>query len=483
MSENLNVVYHHPAYDEFEPEWSMIADCIDGERRIKAEGEVYLPRPEEKPKYDVKSNDRYEAYKARAAFMNATGRTMGGMIGVAFAKPPTVTMKGGMEKFEEDIDGRGQSIQQQIRDALNRNLASGRAGIFSDFTGTGEQSEREKGRPILRLFTAKNIINWRNRDGKDTLIVCEYEEPVDDDAFELRMMKYYLELRLVDGKAKARTWKPIAEGSSDYSMPEFIDLKDANGNHFDEIPWSWIGATNNDHTPDAPPMADIAYMNIKHYQSEADLAELSHLVGQPMFGITGLTQDWVDDNDMSGGIALGARKAVVLPVGGDIKFAQAEERTICLTLAERREKQMAALGAKLIERGVGARTATQAGNEAQTDNSILSLAASNVEDAYNRALKFACRYLSESAEASVELNKRYEIAQLDSAAIQALISAVQGGYLRKADFLRFMQSQSIIDSRDDVEEIEQELEDQEPDLMEREDSGVTDENRKPKPTN
>ncbi|MEX5734666.1 DUF4055 domain-containing protein [Providencia hangzhouensis] len=50
---------------------------------------------------------------------------------------------------------------------------------------------------------------------------------------------------------------------------------------------------------------------------------------------------------------------------------------------------MAMLGAKLVERGTLARTATQAQDEAQTDNSVLSLCAGNVEQAFNRALGFA----------------------------------------------------------------------------------------------
>lgn len=85
---------------------------------------------------------------------------------------------------------------------------------------------------------------------------------------------------------------------------------------------------------------------------------------------------------------------------------QAEDRNLPFTVAERREKQMAMLGAKLVERITSVRTATQASDEAQTDNSILSLCVGNVEQAINRALEFAVMFAG-SSEASIELNKRY----------------------------------------------------------------------------
>ncbi|WP_242535235.1 hypothetical protein [Proteus mirabilis] len=74
-----------------------------------------------------------------------------------------------------------------IRDALSQNLQRGRAGLLSDFSGSGIQSEANKGRSYIRLFTAKEIINWRVTNGKTSLVVLKYQEPVDTDDFELQM--------------------------------------------------------------------------------------------------------------------------------------------------------------------------------------------------------------------------------------------------------------------------------------------------------
>ncbi|WP_277395777.1 DUF4055 domain-containing protein [Proteus mirabilis] len=160
---------------------------------------------------------------------------------------------------------------------------------------------------------------------------------------------------------------------------------------------------------------------------------------------------------MSDGFTVGSRKGVLLPQGGDMKFAQPEDRNIQITLAERREKQMAMLGAKLVERGTSARTATQAQDEAQTDNSVLSLCSGNVEQAVNRALNF-CIQFEGGGEATIELNKVYDIAKLDSQAITALLAALQSGTMRLIDFVKYLQSINIIPQDEKPEDVIEEIE-------------------------
>lgn len=452
---DMNIDYRHPAWAEFMPEWQMIGDCVDGERKVKKAGMRYLPHPNDNPQEDDPTGSRYESYKKRAAFVNATGRTLSGLIGIAFNKQPVIELSGGIEDIATNADGEGQPLAQLIRDALSQTLQRGRAGVFTDFTGSGIQSQAEKGRPVLRLFTAKQIINWRVTNGKTSLVVLFYEEPKDDpDGFDLVMVRYWIELRLVNGVAHWRKWEESAELINGTALTAFTDASNA---PLKELPWSWIGSANNDHTPDSPPLADIAYLNIKHYQCEADLAEATHVAGQPMVALTGLTDEWADKH-LANGFVIGSRKGVLLPAGGDLKFAQPEADNLILSVAERRENQMALLGAKLVERNTSARTATQASDEAQTDNSVLSLCAGNVEQAIHRALNFAVQFAG-GGEYTVTLNKQYDIAQLDSAAITSLMSAVQSGAMRMVDFIRYQQRIGLAPQDEKAEDIEQELKD------------------------
>lgn len=447
-----DIDYHHPAHKEFAREWRMVSDCVAGERAVKKTSirMVYLPHPASDYEQSDPELKRYKGYIARAPFLNATGRTLQGLLGIAFAKPVKVELSGKLAQLENDVDGQGQPITQLMRDGVSQNLQKGRAGILTDYTGTGEQAIARTGRVLLKLYKAGQIINWRVTDGRTSLVILKEQEAIDlPNEFRLELRTKWTELRLIDGVPYARIWRASANGGIDVS--DLVPIRGQNGAPLSELPWAWIGANNNDHTPDVPPLADIASMNIKHYQAEADIAEIAHLTGNPTLAAAGLDEQWADKY-LAEGIRIGSTQGVLLPAGGSLGIVQAEDRNLPLTVAERREKQMAMLGAKLLERGTSARTATQAADEAQTDNSILSLCASNVEAAINRALTFAAEFATGAG--NVVINKRYEIAQLDSQAITALLAAVQSGKMLLVDFIRYMQTVGLIDPAADPEEVE-----------------------------
>lgn len=453
MAADTNIDFHHPAYNEFSDEWRLVGDCVDGERAIKRKGSrrmVYLPHPSSDWEKTDPQLSRYEGYISRAPFVNATGRTLQGLLGIAFAKPVKVELSGELGYLARDVDGQGLSLTQLMRDALSQNLQKGRAGILTDYTGTGDQAVANTGRALLRLYKAGQIINWRVTGGKTSLVVLAEVEAVDlPDEFRLVLRRKWTELRLINGLAYFRIWR---EGQDNgITTTELTPFRDRSGAQLEELPWAWIGANNNDHTPDAPPLSDIAWLNVKHYQAEADIAEIAHQTGNPTVTATGLTETWADKY-LASGIRTGSGAGVLLPVGGKLEIVQAEDRNLPVVVAERREKQMAMLGAKLVERGTSARTATQAADEAQTDNSILSLCVGNVEDAVNRALTFVEAFTGGAG--VVAINKRYEVSQLDSQAITALLGAVQTGKLLLVDFIRYMQSIGIVDPTADPEEIE-----------------------------
>jgi len=108
----------------------------------------------------------------------------------------------------------------------------------------------------------------------------------------------WTELRLINGLAYFRIW--TEEENKGIKATELTPFRDRTGAHIDELPWAWIGANNNDHTPDAPPLSDIAWLNVKHYQAEADIAEIAHQTGNPTVTATGLTESWADKYQKEG---------------------------------------------------------------------------------------------------------------------------------------------------------------------------------------
>lgn len=462
MAQNvMNVDTKHPLYSDFITEYERVDDCVAGERRIKKQGSLYLPRP------SAWDDDRFKNYQLRARFMNATARTLSALIGIAMEKPLGIQMESSFDYLRENSDGKGRSINQLFRDALSQNLRKGRGGILLDNTkiNDGEYmvettiAQNSAERWVLRHFDAKHIINWRTVNGKLSLLVLKYHEEVETDGFEHDPITIWLEYRMVKGKCYGRVWKSpsgvnqpaaIVFGSGE-SQTQLIPIA-INGAQLDHIPFAWYGSENNDEIPDAPPLADIAALNIGHYQADADIAESAFITGQPTVSVTGLTEAWAK-NFIKNGVNLGAMEGLLLPVGGKLEIVQAKETTVSFTRQDRIQEQLALVGAKFIERGAGSRTATQATDEAQTDNSVLSQCVGNVEAAINLALSWV-------GAGTLTANKRYVAVSFDSQALVAMMGAVQSNLMLIEDFVKWQQQIGLADPNATVEDIVTQLRNQ-----------------------
>lgn len=479
---SVNVDTQHPEYALNAPEWRMIRDCVSGERAVKAAGPLYLPHPSSYDSANTKEIKRYKAYKQRAVFLNATARTLNALLGIAFAKPVQINLGTTLETLVDNVDGSGLPITQLLRGAMSEVLQSGRAGFLVDYSRPAQfdefgnplpqtAAEMAANRVNIFMYTADQIINWRSTDGKDTLIVLKEKEDLstaDPDDFAHADVTIWTELRMVEGRAHARRWFYNADTREvqmdlprGFTKTELVPLLDASGSPLTELPFCWCGAVDNNASPDPAPLSDIASINIKHYVAEADVAEIAHIVGQPTMIASGLTQNWADKY-LKNGIAFGATKGVLLGANMNAQLLQAEERNLSVALCERREKQMAKIGASLVEKGTAPKTATEAAFDAQTDNSILSLIAGNVEKAFNRALDIAQLFTGESADSNVVLSKFYSEIEIDAQTLTALMGGVQGGTIRLSDFIKWLMTKGIIDDSQTVEQVESDLRNQNP---------------------
>lgn len=460
----------HKLYDRNRETYETIDACVEGEQAVKAGGTRWLPEPNahesSSHNADVRkaAERRYTSYRTRARFLNATGRTLNGMLGIVFGEPVSTKLSGPLEGLSKDADGKGQPLTQVLRDITAEVLKSGRGYVLADYTGSGEVTAANKGEPRLRLFYGTQIINWRETKGRTSLVVLKYVEDVEDnDGFTNVERTVWLELRMVDGVACARQWTSLIDtatgGVNSNTVTELVPLTDLSGNALDELPGAWLGSVNNDSYPDPAPLGDIAMVNIGHYQADADVVEAARIVGQPTLVLTGLTQAWVDDN-LKGGITVGATSGISLGTGMDAKILQASETNASTALKDQRAKEMAMLGAKLLERGSAAKTATQADYEAQTDNSILSLCAGNVERAVNKSLELLARMVGGSG--TVELNKKYGMADIDANVLTALMAQVQGGTLSLHNLIRYQQKVGLVSPDESPEKIEDDLRSQNP---------------------
>lgn len=445
LNNSAQVTEKHPDYNMFAPEWSLVSDCIDGERAVKAKRRDYLPLP-----FSDASDEDYDKYLHHAVFVNYTGRTHVGYVGMAFHEAPNIELDGAISKLKDDIDGSGVGVEQFLKNAVSQNLQKGRAGFFVDFSSSGENLKvADNARPVIKLYKAKQIINWVVMDGENHLIVLHdvVAMPMDDDDFKIRFGDVYTELRMIKGVAHHRQWIESKDGG--FSNTELKPFKGGNNKYFDHLPFYWVGAVNNDHTLDTPPMSDLARLNIHHYCSEADLASIAWLAGQPMFWFNGL--------DPNAQVVVGSQRAVSLRSNGSCGVLQASESNLVVKKLERHENQISQTGARIVQQGTAPKTATQTIDDSISDNSILSLCVSNVEDAFNHALKDAHFFLGENGNSRVTLNKRYMVGGLNPQLLTALMDGVGRNLIRIEDFIREMQRRGIVPDSANIDDVAQQL--------------------------
>jgi len=117
-----------------------------------------------------------------------------------------------------------------------------------------------------------------------------------------------------------------------------------------------------------------------------------------------------------------------------------------------------AMGARLIQPGEAAKTATEAQDDSETSHSVLSLAASNVSDAYRQAIAWAAEFENEGGEAEFALSQAFAELQLQPQMAQALVELWQTGTIPHSDVVNYLRSRGVVDPEKTNEQVMDELE-------------------------
>ena len=426
--------------------WQLIDDCVAGEQQIKSKTQDYLPMPVAESDTDQMLS-RYASYLKRAMFYNVTARTLDGLVGQVFSKDQEIDLPENIDRYVDNIDGAGTSLEQQSKLALQTVLAKGHGGLLADFPNNQgfvslAQIESNLIRPRILNIDPEDIINWRMQtvggESLLSLLVIEEEKIVEDDGFEFDKEYRWRVFRLIDGEngyqVEVTLWRAPGEDfetTDDFYIEEGPSIMtDYSGLPLQRIPFEFMGSTNNEPVIDKAPMLDLANMNIAHYRNSADYEESLFLVGQPTLVISGLTQDWADEN-INGKVILGSRSAITLPKDGRAEMFQPHPNVMPKEGMEHKEQQMKAVGAKLIEPNFSKVTATEVLMEAASESSILTSTANNVSAAYRKVLMNMGMFISETSlnEINFSLNTDYTVTSMTAQDRQQLVAEWQGGLI------------------------------------------------------
>lgn len=463
-----NVTTTHDEYDENYPSWELVEDVCEGEACVKEKKTAYLPKPNP---LDVSQENiaRYEQYIARAVFYNVTGRTLIGLTGAAFSQVPTLTAPSLLSYITDGIDGQGLSIYQQSQMTLSEVLQKGRCGLLADYPRTdapASLADQQSGRirATVALYEAESIVNWRtqkvgSKHELSLVVLKECAEEITPDGFGTKDVTQYRVLRLLDGVYVVEIWqKDEKETDPDKAWKirdQFAPLN-SSGSPWKTIPFTFVGSQSNSTNCDPSPLYDLATLNIAHYRNSADYEDSVYTIGQPQAWISGLTEQWRDWLQKQG-IYVGARAVMLLPEGGAFGIAQAQPNTMAREAMDAKEAQMRAIGARLVTPGSAVKTATEAQQENEADHSVLSLACSNISEAYTLVMGWMGQWMGVSGEMAYTIHVEANKFSVDGVMLGALIAANQAGKLPDSDLFRLMRKLDVIDPEKTDEQILEEL--------------------------
>ncbi|MEM6903333.1 MAG: DUF4055 domain-containing protein [Pseudomonadota bacterium] len=451
-----DVKTRHPDYEIYRDQWRTMRDVLGGNDAIQAGGTTYLPKLTEQ------SEEAYDAYRERAVFYEATGRTRDGLVGMVFRKPPAIEPNGLDERALNDIDQQGNSLQAVAKRVVEQVLSVGRHILLVDFPTvqdtnlTVAQAERRGVRPTLQSYSTESLINWRveviNGEEVPTLLVFEEAQQTADasDEFRHKQVKTWRVLRLTEGVYTSQLYISEADKPPE---PQEVMTPRRNGQPLNRIPVVFINSEDNRHKPKRPPLKPLADLNISHYRTTADLEHGAHFTGLPQPYATGVELE-------GGALYIGSEK-LLTATNADARFGYMEFAGAGLsaleTRLEKKEGQMAAIGARMLApEKSGVEAAETVAMRHSGESSVLSRIVTNAEEGMNTALDIMGSWGQFEA-ATIALNREFFASQLTPQEIEAIVGAWQSGAVSKQEMFRNLQQGAVIAEDKSFKDHEEEL--------------------------
>lgn len=428
----------HQDYDKIIPEWQKIRTAIAGEEAIKEAGTKYLPM------LTGQADWEYQAYKERAMFYGASDRTVKGLTGAIFRKPPEIRFPEESKKLLETIGRAKEPIEEVAKRVVENAVGVGRVGVLLD------APQIEGADPFLAIYEAESIINWFSvlgPEGEEPIEIVLTEKQYkrsEEDRFVTKSSNLFRVLRLGFPEPDSGVSLSELEQGAVYSQElweEVTELEDGKettslfllgtivprmrgGKVLRRIPFWVINSSGIGLKPEKSPMLDLVSVNISHYRNSADLEHGRHF--------TALPTAWVAGFDPSVSLTIGASRAWVTENtqarAGFLEFTGAGLGHLQEGMTAK-EKLMAILGARMLEElPVGAEAAETVRLRQSGEASTLAGIAMTCSSGLTMALRAFAEWMAiPSDEVSIALNRDFQTAGLPPNILQNLILSTQKG--------------------------------------------------------
>lgn len=438
----LGVDQYSPAVQEMARDWNVIDALLGGTPAMRAAGETYLPR------WPAEEAAAHLARLRTATLFPAFERTVAVMSGKPFSKALTLSKDtpDDIRTWCDDVDMQGVNLHTFAAELMqNTAMSYGFGGFLVDTprqtptSGAARpptQAEQRSAnvRPYFVRVKPRDFLGCRigNVNGVPALTQVRIRECAEEPDGDYGT-KSVVRVRVLEpGSFK------VLERPSSGSRNSWVEV-DSGRTGIDVIPFVPVYGRRKSFMRGEPPLRNLAYQNVKHWQSQSDQDTILHVARVPLLFGKGFSEN--------SEILIGSSSAITSEnKDADLKYVEHTGKAIeaGATSLDKLEEQMIQSGAELLVANGGARTATEDENDAEGNRSDLQRIVETFEDSLDLGLYFMALFTGRDFGGKVSLFKDYVARTLSEATAQLVVTMQQGGLIQKATAIREQQRRGVL---------------------------------------
>ncbi|MFZ0270985.1 MAG: DUF4055 domain-containing protein [Acidobacteriaceae bacterium] len=422
--------------------WTLIAALMGGTFAMRKHGKKYLPQ------WPAEESNAYNARLATATLFPAYARTVSVLTGKPFSKPITIgeDVPTRIRDFLENVDLEGRNLHAFTADLCHDALGYGLCGILvdcppADGVRTVEEERKAGIRPYFVHIRPEAVLGWKTvkRGGETAFAQLRLLEIVEEDDGQFGTNQIAQVRVLEPGK-----WETYRKANAEGGIEKWV-LYQQGTTSIDVIPFVPVYGKRRDFMIGAPPMIELAHMNVEHWQSKSDQQTILHVARVPMlFG-----KDLGTDTS----IVVGAGSFInATSKDADIKYVEHSGKAIeagRMSLLDL-EDRMRQVGAELLVIKPGNTTEVQTLADNEQGMCDLQRIMQSLEDALDQALDLMAKFIKEPKGGHVTIFSDFGAATLAEASAQLLFEMTADGSLTHETLLNELKRRGILSPDIDV---------------------------------
>lgn len=380
-----------------------IIDLASGGEEMRERGELYLP------KFPQETKEDYDARRKSTWLFDGVGKAIEDMTGKIFERPVTLKeQEGQLFEYAQNIDLEGRDLSNFARDVFEDAVKMGISFILADAPPrqgplTVGQARAMNLRPYLVHVSLDQVIGWRWESVNNAPMLTQFRmfEKVPAPGrgrFSSDTVDQIRVLEVVDGRVMVELYLQDENKSWQISEQYLTDQT--------QIMLAPVYTGRTGFMVAKPPLARLAELNLAHWRSQSDQANILHHARAPMKYFHGYSQEDLKSFAEGPGYAFfttneNAEVGVIEHSGAAIDAGRTELKDL--------EQQMQWVGLQLMMARTGSTTATGDAIDERKSNSRLAMWADNLKDALEIALTWVSELGGFEADATVVVNKDFSI--------------------------------------------------------------------------